>query len=62
MNDLIEDGFEGNYKLMYFALLDYRFEKIGFLEMLDMWENILGIGSSSFGEMKEEENVTDLAS
>ena len=58
---LTGDGSEGNYELMYLALLDYRFEKIGFLEMLDMWEAILGIDSSSCTRGKEEKNVMDLS-
>ncbi|MBA2396613.1 MAG: hypothetical protein H0V70_28140 [Ktedonobacteraceae bacterium] len=62
MENLMRDGLEGNYERMYFALLDYRFEKIDFLEMLDMWEVILGIDSSSCSGGKEEKNVMELAS
>ncbi len=55
-------GVEVNYEQMYFALLDYRFEKISFLEMLDKWELLLGIDSSSCGRSKEERSVTELVS
>ncbi len=62
MEYLMGDGSEGNYELMYFAFLDYRFEKISFLEMLDKWEMVLGIGSSSFDKVEEEKNVMERAS
>jgi hypothetical protein len=62
MENLMEDSSKGNYERMYFALLDYRFEKISFLEVLDMWEVILGIASSSCSAGKEEKNVIELAS
>ncbi|GER88386.1 hypothetical protein KDW_25480 [Dictyobacter vulcani] len=62
MEDFTEDGSKGNYELMYFALLDYRFEKVSFLEMLDMWEMILGIKSSSLCKVEGKKNTTELAS
>jgi hypothetical protein len=53
---VIKDIFEQ----MYFALLDYYFEKGNFLAMLTKWEEILGL--STPGEKEKEADVQEPAS
>ena len=38
---------EETYKQLYVALTEYRFGRITFLELLDIWEKILNISPSS---------------